>query len=475
MNKKNIFYLFTCFILSIIAEVTLFKGSIGISLSIFIVFFYGVYFYYVKGKETTHKLLGMYVFICIWILTLSYVFIANPVFYGLNLLIIFCLLFIHTNLITSPKFIDWSSALFLIYLGKKIRQFMTFGKKILMFLLKKATKNTKQGTYVKTKKVLLGLIIAFPIVTILMMLLSASDEKFSSFMTTIIENIISIKMTEVWIVTRVIVLFVLFVIGIKTFGRKSVVVPEKNITKSGTWDHTVVMTIILSINFLYVLFTIVQFRYFFNDVLIKDYTYATYAKKGFFELMFVTVINFLMIICVNTFTSIKTKLLKVFLSMMVMFSFVMLLSSHLRLSLYEEAYGYTYLRVFSHSFLVLLAVIFAFTIIKIWMEKLNLIRIFLLTSLLYYCSLNVINMDRVIVSQNIHRYEKTGNIDLQYLSYLSDASVPLLVELYKKDTTNDALKQLLNVKKQELTKRDSSWQSYNVAETKAKKALTGIE
>ncbi|WP_445490955.1 DUF4153 domain-containing protein [Niallia sp. 03133] len=475
MNRKNLMYVLICLLLAVIAEITLFKGSIGISLSIFVVSFYGLYFYYVKKKEHTHKLLGLYLFICIWLLTLSYVFIANPVFYGLNFLMIAALLIVHTSLLTSPAFIDWSSSLFIVYLGKKFTQFFLFGKKIAAFLLKKLTKNAKKGTYAKTKKVVIGLIIAGPILIILMILLSASDEKFGNFMIRTIQKMMSLNTKEIWIFIRVVFLFAVFVIGIKTVGRKSVIVPVKTGSTGGTWDQTIVMTIIVSINVLYVLFTIVQFRYFFNDVLIKDYTFAAYAKKGFFELMFVTVINIVMIICVNTYTAVKKKVLKILLSIMVLFSFVMLLSSHLRLSLYEEAYGYTYLRLFSHSFLLLLAILFSFSIIKIWMEKLNLIRIFLLTSLLYYCSLNVINIDQVIVRKNIQRYEKTGDIDLQYISYLSNASVPELVDLYKKESNNFPLKQLLLEKKENLRKKQISWQSYNIVEEKAKKALEEVK
>ncbi|MFT8320453.1 MAG: DUF4173 domain-containing protein [Bacillus sp. (in: firmicutes)] len=475
MSKKNIIYLFVCLILAVLTEVSLFKGPIGISFSIFIVSFYGVYFYLIKRKQTTHKLLAMYLFICIWVLALSYLFIANPVFYGLNLFVVICLLFIHTSLLTSPAFIDWSSSLFLVYLGKKIKQFNIFAKKIIVFLLRKIIKNPNTQTYKKIKKVMIGLIITGPIFTILLILLTASDEKFGSFIVTIIQHILSINITEIWTPLRIILLFIIFVVGIKTVGKKLVVVPVKQTIRGGAWDLTIVLTIVVSINLLYALFTIVQFKYFFNDVLINDFTYATYAKKGFFELMFVTVINFVMIICVHTYTAVKTKVLKVLLSIMILFSFVMLVSSHLRLSLYEEAYGYTYLRLFSHSFLILLVVIFGFTIVKIWMEKLNLIRIFLLTALLYYCSLNMINMDRVIVSQNILRYEKTGDIDLQYMSHLSDASIPALVDLYKKDQNNPLLKQLLAEKKDQLLVRKSSWQSYNIPEEKAKKSLKTIE
>lgn len=124
MNKKNIIYFIGCFLLAIIAEITLFTETIGISLSIFVVVFYVYYFYLTRKQTHTHRLIGIYLFVCIWLLTLSFVFIANPYFYALNFIVVFSLIGFHTTLLTSPSFLSWSNKDVFFYLKKKVSSFL---------------------------------------------------------------------------------------------------------------------------------------------------------------------------------------------------------------------------------------------------------------------------------------------------------------------------------------------------------------
>lgn len=470
MNTKNIIYLLSCLVLAVVGEMTLFKGRIGLSLSIIVVCFYAIYFFYTRKRINTHKRLGIFLFICIWILTLCYIFVANPIFYGINLFIIILLIFIHTNLITSPVYVDWCSWTFIRYLGKKVTIFFNIGNKILQLLKKTLKVNVKAGTYSKTKKVILGMIIVTPILGILLTLLSVSDEKFSLFIEQILLSVININMEQIGMVIRILMLFILFVCGIKTISKPTIIIPSALKIKA-TWDNTILATILFSINILYLLFTIVQFRYFFSDVLTQGHTYSEYARRGFFELMLVTIINISIIVLVHTFAEKKSKWLKTLLSCLILFSFIILLSSHLRLSLYEEAYGYTYLRLFSHSILFFLAGIFLFTLVKIWLDKLNLARYMVLSFLVYYCVLNAINLDQIIVKNNLERYEYTNKLDVQYLNSLSFSSVPLLVEFYKEDKSIVGLKEVLLDKQYKLEREENSWQGYNIIKHQAEKAL----
>jgi len=99
-----------------------------------------------------------------------------------------------------------------------------------------------------------------------------------------------------------------------------------------------------------------------NFGLPSDFTYAEYARRGFFELIAVTLINFSILLSCIGFARKGSKLIdravRILYSLLVACTLVMLFSAHFRMSLYEEAYGYTYLRMLTHAFMVFLFVLF---------------------------------------------------------------------------------------------------------------------
>ena len=82
--------------------------------------------------------------------------------------------------------------------------------------------------------------------------------------------------------------------------------------------------------------------------------------------------------------------------------------------------------------MIFLMIIFAYTLVKIWLEKLSLFHFYFIASLVYYVGMNVVNIDRIVVEQNITRYEETGKIDIQYLNNLSFTGKLRLLQLYDK-------------------------------------------
>jgi len=358
---------------------------------------------------------------------------------------------------------------------KKVSFFFKLGKYLIFFFRKSIKERGNERNYTYIKRILLGIIIALPILMILIFLLSLSDQNFSIMIEKILAHLVSLNIKEIGIFLRIVFLFVFLALLMKTISKKSVIIPLESKVTEGKWEQATLLTILMAINGLYLLYTIIQFQYFFNDVLMKGFTYAAYAKKGFFELIIVTIINISITLLVNIYTNKRTVFLKMGLSFLIVFSFIILISAHLRLSLYEQAYGYTYLRLFSHSFIFLLAVFFAFTFIKIWLEKIQLMRFFLLLSLLYYCGLNLIDMDRFIVSKNLQRFEETNLVDWEYIESLSYSTIPVLTEYYQKNPEMNSVKHLLLAKKKLLDESDVKWQSYNMVDDRARRLLGTID
>ncbi|MDZ7837537.1 MAG: DUF4173 domain-containing protein [Actinomycetota bacterium] len=121
------------------------------------------------------------------------------------------------------------------------------------------------------------------------------------------------------------------------------------------------ITVLSLLNIVFCVFSIIQFKYLFggeNFIQPSVFTYAEYARRGFFELVAVSVINFLIILIAVSFLKKESKnvtiAIRILLSLVAGFTFVMIASAFYRMSLYEQAYGFTYLRIFVQAFMVLL-------------------------------------------------------------------------------------------------------------------------
>ena len=91
---------------------------------------------------------------------------------------------------------------------------------------------------------------------------------------------------------------------------KNPIVPKEGSLKPIGMDGIITLTVLLLFNIVYILFIAVQFKYFFSGTLEDGFTYAEYARRGFFELLFVTLINLSITIAVITLTKTVYGLLK---------------------------------------------------------------------------------------------------------------------------------------------------------------------
>jgi hypothetical protein len=238
-------------------------------------------------------------------------------------------------------------------------------------------------------------------------------------------------------------------------------------------------TVLIVINIIYVLFTAIQFSYLFGGMkymLPESFTYSEYARRGFFELLAVTLINFSILIGAINLLKREGKrvnsLVRVLNSLLVICTMVMLFSAHVRMSLYEEMYGYTYLRMLTHAFMAFLLVLFLIALYKIWNERISLLKPYIVVALTAYVLINYINVDVIIARNNMERYEKTKVIDVRYMSSLSYDAVQETVKLLNSKDKNYAVlaENRLYEKKKRLA-GDTKWQSFNLSMYRAKNIL----
>lgn len=471
MEKIDWPFLFMCLLIGIIAEEAFFTDQIGVSYFVFIALFYTLFFYRFRSFPFSHQRFGYLILIAIWLLAIGYYLYDITLFYVLNLLVIPTLVIFHLALITSPKKMEWSNLRFIFYTIIRLLDGIRYSFIIPNFMAKLLKQSSNKKHYVVWKKILIGVVISIPFLFIILNLLISADAQFERLLNNI-PDLINIRVEYV---------FRFIIILIYTFGffgfmqvllKYTPIVKRSESLKPISMDGIISLTMLFLLDIVYVIFVAVQFKYFFSGTLEEGYTYAEYARRGFFELLFVTLINLSVITAVILLTKnvqgIVKRAIRMALTVLVLSSVVLLVSALMRMTMYEDAYGFTFTRVLVHSFMIFLMVILAYTFVKIWIEKLSLFHFYFIASLLFYAGMNIVGFDRLVVERNIDRFETTGKIDIHYLNNLSATGVLGLIELYEKDPNVPGLRDLLKERKAERENiKSKSWQSYNFTRNKA--------
>ncbi|MBU9711527.1 DUF4153 domain-containing protein [Evansella tamaricis] len=474
--KKETLFTALCLVLAIFADYSLFSGPVGISYSVFLAVFYTFFFTSFRRTTFHHKQISGLVFFSILALTLAFAIYSNSLFNGLNFLLVPILVFVHIVLLTNSSPIKWYRSEFIMILFEKVGQMMKCSVVMFTYQSRKIKRRMTDSTYQTGKRIGLGVLLSMPLLFVVTVLLSSADQEFARILMLIPEKLFSLELDIVWTAVKVILLTVGFICFFKVIKKKSEVESyEFYGKKDREWDGIVLSTILLFINLVYLLFVAVQFQYFFSGSLQEGFSYAEYARRGFFELVLVTMINYIILLCTLTFHRQKSRLINGLLTFLITFSVIMLSSAFMRLMLYEKAYGFTTSRILAHAFMIYLFVAFAFTLVKVWAPQLSLARFYILFSILFYVGLNMINIDLIIVTNNIERYEQTEKLDVEYLTNLSYSAIPPLVELHHRDPEIQELEDMLLMKKKYLSEEEGRWQSFNVSRERAKTALEKLE
>lgn len=472
ITKSDWIFLVLCLLLGILGEEAFFRSEIGISYFVFISAFYSVFIWRYRGFQFSHQRLGYLILCCIWLLSASYFFNNNELFYALNILVIPGLVIFHLVLITSPENFHWNKPAFVAFIFNRLIQSLKFNLGFASLIGKGLKQGVNEDKLIIWKKIILGIAISLPILFVVLNLLISADSQFERLMGGIPQWF------QVINAERTIRLIIILFLTAAFFGFMQILFKKHmNVNKQQLngqpfqVDGVTTITVLVIINAVYLLFTVVQFSYFFSGTLQADFTFAEYARKGFFELLFVTLINLSITVIVLTFvnraTSFMRKVTQIMLTILVLASSVMLCSAFLRLSMYEDAYGFTFIRVLVHSFMIFLVIIFTYTLVKIWVDKLSLFHFYFITSLIYYTAITIIDLDKIVVKENMHRYETSGKIDVHYLNNLSYTGVIGLIDLYEKDKDMPELKTILLERKQEAMADSIPWQSYNLKREQA--------
>jgi hypothetical protein len=483
LERKKYWILLYGLIIGISFDIFFYNKTLGISYPVFIVIILLIFIASFWGSLKKLSNVGWLFTIPVLLLASTFLIYSNQILKILNYMIVPFLIIIFSSLVTGVNKSDWSDIRFIGDMIKRV--FVPFGfiHKPFVTLFRIDVHAGGKGRSRVLPKVLLGILIAVPVLAIIIWLLSSADIIFKDLFTNIpISKIVK----HFLVVVSVFVYAACFLWSLlKAFDER-----EKSIYEKIKWklffDPVILLTILVLINIVYAVFSVIQFTYLFGGssfVLPSSYTYAEYARRGFFELVVVSIINLGILLFGIVFVKKENKkmftAIRAFLTLLVVFTFVLLSSAFYRMLVYEQAYGFTYLRVFVQTFMIMLFFLFIVNIIYIWYSKLPIIKSYFIISLAVYIIMNFANVDVIIAKNNISRYYETKQIDMTYLKGLSYDAVPEMQNLLLsvKDSSDPGEKQIaediieyFTNKKMELEDQ-RSWQSFNISRYKAEKII----
>ena len=141
-------------------------------------------------------------------------------------------------------------------------------------------------------------------------------------------------------------------------------------------DTLVAVTFTAVLAAIYLVFCGIQIAVLFSGhgaLLPKGYTYAQYAREGFFQLLAVSGINVLLVIAAQSrFTS--GRALRALLCIVSGCTYIMEVSSAWRMRLYVQAYGLTFPRLLVLWFLLVLGIVLAGAVVTVFRPGFRLFR-----------------------------------------------------------------------------------------------------
>ena len=208
-------------------------------------------------------------------------------------------------------------------------------------------------------------------------------------------------------------------------------------------EPLVAIPIAAILSMLYLVFSVIQILYLFvGGMQLPDgYTYAEYAREGFFQLLFVSLLNLvLVLIGMSYFRS--SKVLKIVLTVMSLCTFIMIASSAMRMIIYIQYYYLTFLRIFVLWSLAVLFLIFAGVIAAIIRESFPLFRYSMIVVTVFYLALSFAHPDYWIARINVEGMQTEARSDFfqgeaysdyYFLSQLSADAAPVLLKYAERE------------------------------------------
>lgn len=288
----------------------------------------------------------------------------------------------------------------------------------------------------KSKSLVVGLALTFPLLLVFGALFAAADANFES----LVRKLFSIDGNSSWLVhhTWYVVAMTWLIAGFlctiprSLLQRPSLQIPQASFSL-GLLD---VLIPLVALEAMFFLFVVLQIPHFFGGHSMIQAaggpTYSEYARRGFFELLTVVALAIPLLLGGERLVSDEGRNKVTFRRAcwpMIGLLLVVMASGFHRMSLYVGAYGLTQQRFYATAVMMTLGAITLWlgaTVLSGYRERFT-IGV-LVCGFGCIALLNVANPDAVIAKTNLDRREANAKIDTDYIICLGPDAVPVILE-----------------------------------------------
>jgi hypothetical protein len=345
-----------------------------------------------------------------------------------------------------PRYIEAVFATIFGTIGSLLSPFFHFN-----FYIQNSEKNKNH----KIQYIFVGILISIPMVWIILLLLSGADYVFANILEKLWKDIV-IPENVVGVIAMTI--FACFA----AYGFMAYLSKERPEVPQGKRNHgepLIAITFTGITTLIYLIFCGIQIMYLFvgKMKLPENYTYSQYAREGFFQLVFICLINISLVLFCHYFYK-ENKILKILLLTISSCTYIIVLSSVYKMLLYIGQYQLTLLRVFVLWLLLGIFLVITGIIITIIKKEFPLFKFTFITIISIYVLFAISFPDYYIAKYNYREilngnylnlenensdetsnetiyetsYENVGNTDMLYLYQLSGDAAPVVKEIAKK-------------------------------------------
>lgn len=279
--------------------------------------------------------------------------------------------------------------------------------------------------------VVLGLCIAIPVMGVMLVLLGRADAAFEG----LLDRLPSLDLSELPVTlligTGVAMVYYTRGVALKNEIKQSPVLKQRKGLEGLT-----VNTVLIAVCVVYLAYLLSQLTYFtggFAGILPAEYTLADYARRGFFEMAWLCVINLTVVglslgLCRQKPASLPTRLLCGFIGLVTLF---LITTASAKMFLYIGGYGLTRLRVLTQVVMAFLAVVTVAVLIWLFRPQFRYMPALVVIAMVLAAAVSWVDVDTQVANYNVSAYlsGQLQSVDVQHLASLGDGAVPALHRL----------------------------------------------
>lgn len=429
MKNQYPFFVVSAIVYAIFYTFCLYKNASGITAPFFIAGTFLYLFFGMKKMEISMKKTSIFYMVALMLLGFSLMLTDDTRIIVMNYIgiLLLLLLFVFHQFYQDK---DWGFGKYSAVTGDFLIEILAALGAPFSYAKYYAEKNKKEKENTIFRKnityILIGIGICIPLFIVVLALLISADRIFGDYFIKLVRGIVIPENLFGTIFLSIFIFFLAFC-SFAAIAKRTI---KEEVVNKRTQEPLIAITFTSIMTVLYLLFCAIQIAGLFLGELSlpKGYTYAAYAREGFFQLLAVCIINLALVLaCLAYFK--EHIILRILLTLISLCTYIMVASSTYRMLLYIKVYQLTFLRIFVLWSLLVIAVLMGGIVISIYRKSFPVFRYAVVIITVFYIGFAYSHPDYFIARENIRAmYTEDNYKDMYYLTSLSADAAPIMVE-----------------------------------------------